>query len=74
VGIGPKEGSEPPRFSGPSMRTPDFVLGNFSPEEKAIIAEVCPRVVEAVHCLLTEGIGTAMNRYNAENRTNRGIE
>lgn len=70
VGIGPAESAGGANASARNIRTPDFVLGNFSLEEKAIIAEVCPRVVEAVRVILTEGIGPAMNRYNAESPAN----
>ena len=41
-----------------------FVLSDFSKEEKRAIAPVIPRVSEAILCLLTEGLTTAMNRYN----------
>ncbi|MBM3132837.1 MAG: aminoacyl-tRNA hydrolase, partial [Chloroflexi bacterium] len=63
VGIGPME-PEGVEDSSQPTRTPDYVLGNFSAEEKALVSEVCPRVAEAIHCILTEGIGVAMNRYN----------
>jgi len=47
-------------------RTPEYVLGHFTAKEKAIVAEVCPRVAEAIYCILSEGIAVAMNKYNAE--------
>lgn len=46
------------------IKTPDYVLGNFTAEERAIIAKVYPRVAAAIRCLLTEGIVAAMNKYN----------
>jgi len=41
-----------------------FVLSDFTPEEKQAIAPIIPRVSEAILCLLTEGLVTAMNRFN----------
>ena len=41
-----------------------YVLGDFTPDEKQVITHVIPRVVEAIYCLLTEGLTVAMNRYN----------
>lgn len=42
----------------------DYVLGEFSPEEKQTIIRVLPVVSDAILCLLTEGTAAAMNRYN----------
>jgi PTH1 family peptidyl-tRNA hydrolase len=42
----------------------EHVLSDFTPEEKAVMKEVYPRVSAAIHCLLTEGVATAMNKYN----------
>ena len=41
-----------------------YVLSDFTPEEKQAIAPVIPRVSEAILCLLTEGLTTAMNKFN----------
>jgi len=41
-----------------------YVLSDFTPEEKQVITQVVSRVSEAVLCLLTEGLATAMNKYN----------
>jgi len=41
-----------------------YVLSDFTPEEKQTIAPVIPRVSEAILCLLTEGLTTAMNKFN----------
>lgn len=54
VGIGRPVGEEPR----------DYVLSDFTLEERAIIEEVYERVVAAVECLLSDGIEAAMNRYN----------
>ncbi len=42
----------------------DYVLGDFSPSELAVVEEAVVRVGEAVSCLLKEGMAAAMNRYN----------
>jgi len=42
----------------------DYVLGDFSPQEKPLVEDAIARVSEAVLCLLTEGVAAAMNRYN----------
>lgn len=42
----------------------DYVLSGFTREERKIINGVIPEVSRAVSCLLTEGIETAMNKYN----------
>jgi PTH1 family peptidyl-tRNA hydrolase len=42
----------------------DYVLSNFTRQEKKIIDGVIPEVSRAVLCLLTEGLETAMNKYN----------
>ncbi len=41
-----------------------YVLSDFTPEEKQAIAQVIPRVSEAILYLLTEGLTAAMNKYN----------
>jgi PTH1 family peptidyl-tRNA hydrolase len=42
-----------------------YVLSDFTEEESIIVKQVVTRVSEALQCLLTEGLVTAMNRYNA---------
>jgi PTH1 family peptidyl-tRNA hydrolase len=41
-----------------------YLLNNFFPEEKKTITKVLPVVSEAILCIFTEGLTTAMNRYN----------
>ncbi len=60
IGISP-----PAQDENVSNRNPDFVLGKFTPDEKRIVEEVCPRVAEAIGYILTEGIASAMTKYNA---------
>jgi len=42
----------------------DHVLNDFTPEEKPAIKRVIPEVSGAILCLLSEGLTTAMNKYN----------
>ncbi len=42
----------------------NYVLSDFTPDEKQAITQVIPRVSEAILCLLTEGPVAAMNKYN----------
>jgi len=42
----------------------DYVLSDFTFEEKQIINQIIPMVSEAILCLLTEGLAAAMNKYN----------
>jgi len=42
----------------------DYVLSDFTPEEKQTIEQTITLVSEAIRCLLTEGLVAAMNRYN----------
>ncbi len=58
VGIAPPEGDPQ------SLKTPEYVLGRFTPQEKARMAEVYPEVAQAIHCLIVEGIEAAMNKFN----------
>jgi PTH1 family peptidyl-tRNA hydrolase len=43
-----------------------YVLSDFTPEQKQAITPVIPRVSEAILCLLTEGLATAMNKFNRD--------
>ena len=60
VGIMPSETED-----NPATRTPDFVLGQFTSEEKKIVEKICPKVGEAIESILAEGVVTAMHKYNA---------
>jgi len=42
----------------------DYVLGDFPPEEADIVQTAVTNVAEAVECLLTDGLETAMTRFN----------
>jgi PTH1 family peptidyl-tRNA hydrolase len=42
----------------------DFVLNSFSPDEKKFIEPSIEKVSDAILCLLTEDVETAMNKFN----------
>ncbi len=42
----------------------DYVLADFTPQEREVLAEVLTESLAAIECFLREGIVTAMNRYN----------
>jgi PTH1 family peptidyl-tRNA hydrolase len=42
----------------------DYVLSDFTADERKTITEVIAKVNEAILCLLTEGLTAAMNKYN----------
>jgi PTH1 family peptidyl-tRNA hydrolase len=56
VGIG--------RSDGP-METRDWVLGGFSSDEEAELPALLARAADALDCFASEGVVTAMNRFNA---------
>lgn len=42
----------------------DYVLSEFTPEERPVVEEAVERAVSALETYLTEGLAVAMNRYN----------
>ncbi len=44
--------------------TIDYVLSDFTPEEREVIEESIAKVADLIHCLIAEGIEAAMNRFN----------
>jgi PTH1 family peptidyl-tRNA hydrolase len=62
VGIGRPGAGENPAQDGSGIIS--YVLGDFTPEEARLVAQVIPRVSEAIECFLTGGISAAMNKYN----------
>lgn len=62
VGIAPKEGGVEAFAKG--VDAVEYVLSDFTTEEKTIIRKIYPQVAAAIYCLITEGVTAAMNRYN----------
>ncbi|MGH7526176.1 MAG: aminoacyl-tRNA hydrolase [Gemmatimonadales bacterium] len=56
IGVGPA----PPEIDDRA----DFVLGEFSSEERAVLNELLDPMADAVECWLAEGIERAMNQFN----------
>jgi len=56
--------SRPP----PRWDAADWVLSDFSPEERARLDEVVNRAADAVEAVLADGVTTAMNRFNSRSR------
>ena len=63
VGIG-----RPTKEDGTAITDEDaivgYVLSDFTPQEEAASKSTIATVAEAIHCILTEGITAAMNRFN----------
>jgi len=59
IGIGrPSESASEDEIIG-------FVLSDFTPEEERVIKKAIDGVSDAIICLITEGLETAMNSYNS---------
>jgi PTH1 family peptidyl-tRNA hydrolase len=43
----------------------EYVLSDFPPEEVLIVQEMVGTAADAVECVVREGVGAAMNRFNA---------
>jgi PTH1 family peptidyl-tRNA hydrolase len=41
-----------------------YVLSDFTPQEEKAIKPAIARVAEAIHCILTDGVTAAMNKFN----------
>jgi PTH1 family peptidyl-tRNA hydrolase len=64
IGIGrPTVGGEP---SWDPEVVADYVLSDPPPDERARLDEAVARAVDAVLCILDEGLETAMNRFNRD--------
>lgn len=42
----------------------DYVLGKFRPDQRELVEAACDEAAEATACWVTEGLDTAMNRFN----------
>jgi peptidyl-tRNA hydrolase, PTH1 family len=62
IGIGRPDSNE--EHSSDEEDIVDFVLSNFTPEEKKQLVPSISRVSDAILCLLTEGLEAAMNKFN----------
>ena len=62
VGIGRPETEE--KAADMENAVINFVLRDFTHDEKKVIDTIIPQVSEAISCLLAEGLPAAMNKYN----------
>ncbi|MBM3156097.1 MAG: aminoacyl-tRNA hydrolase [Chloroflexi bacterium] len=62
IGIAPSRGID--SAAAPEVDAVEHVLSDFAPAEKTVMQEVYPRVAAVIHCMFTEGIAAAMNKYN----------
>ena len=62
VGIAPREGRA--EALAKRLDAVKYVLSDFATEEKPIIRKVYQEVADAIHCLITDGVAAAMNKYN----------
>ena len=48
----------------PEHEMVDWVIGNFTPAEKKVVADAVGRALDAALCLMEKGVNEAQNRYN----------
>ena len=48
----------------PEHEMVDWVIGNFTPAEKKVVAEAVARAADAIVCLIEKGVSEAQNRFN----------
>ena len=48
----------------PEHEMVDWVIGNFTPQEKKVVAEAVGRAADAVECLIEKGVSEAQNKFN----------
>ena len=56
----------------PGVDAADYVLSPFSPEERPILGQVLDQAVAALECVVTEGMASAMNRFNVRPKETEG--
>ena len=48
----------------PEHEMVDWVIGNFTPQEKKVVSEAVGRAADAVECLIEKGVSEAQNKFN----------
>ena len=48
----------------PEHEMVDWVIGNFTPAEKKVVADAVGRAADAVACLIEKGVAEAQNKFN----------
>jgi PTH1 family peptidyl-tRNA hydrolase len=59
IGVGPVPAGTPHH---------DFVLEPMPPEDRRLVDDLLPEMMDAVECWMTDGIETAMNRFNRKTK------
>ena len=62
VGIAPRQ--EEAGASKKAVDAVEYVLSDFTSQERAVLRKVYPEVAAAIRCLLTDGTVAAMNKHN----------
>lgn len=67
VGIAPLTENEATDHASYTQKTktPEYVLSDFTAQEKPVIKEAYLMVTRVISCIITEGIAKAMNLYNS---------
>jgi PTH1 family peptidyl-tRNA hydrolase len=60
-------GRPPPAWQGA-----DYVLANFSTEERKVLPNLIKDAADAVQAIVSEGLVTAMNRFNRRKKSETG--
>ena len=48
----------------PDVPAEGYVLSKFTKQEQPLIKEAAARAVDAIHCIIADGVDRAMNRFN----------
>ena len=48
----------------PEHEMVDWVIGNFTGEEKKVVRQALEKVLDAAACVIEKGVGEAQNRFN----------
>ncbi len=48
----------------PEHEMVDWVIGNFTPAEKKVVAEAVGKAADAIECLIAKGVSEAQNKFN----------
>jgi PTH1 family peptidyl-tRNA hydrolase len=62
VGIAPRQGEA--GASNKAVDAVEYVLSDFTSQERSVLRKVYPEVAAAIRCLLTDGTVAAMNKHN----------
>ena len=58
--------------SPPAWEGADYVLADFSTEERKVLPDLIEEAADAVQTIVKDGLVTAMNRFNRRKKTETG--